>query len=715
MKSGASLYLLHVVVCQLTLSMADASCLEKSERPPSSSAHCVDDVESLLHTRQTPSASKKRSSACSALHQPLKDPPVVGSDVTLKVGVVKLSDPGPCLFGHGSDTEEVQTWYTRAYGTDELGFAVPGPTIKVRRGERLRIKIENQLEASRFECLDDSAFCGVNNTNLHLHGMHVTPREGGDDVMSVAKGGETMTVEVDVPNYHSMGTFWYHPHAHHSTAVQAGGGMHGGIVVEDDAGSIPDYLASMQEHLLVLSLLDLRFSSQPGIVGWFTGASNPLLEKNSKGDLWRNQHGEYVDNNEVSMLVNGQLIPKMTLRAGQWHRFRMIYASTELSCIISALELEPGNGFRCDIELLAKDGVYLRTTPREIEKIYLASGNRADIAIRCFCTGKGSCEGSLSSVPDLGLEAGSEEETYHSAPLDEAGYIAPWLIRARTWPVSEMDEQVGVKKSFRHNTRGPFANRGEPTLLQELVRLTIEPSDSHSPNLRRFQPPTPCYLVDLRDVEVPAADQGILSLPKPQGPSNPPWQTIYWSHPSDPLNYTGERMIHHKDFPALHSMPLGSVQELKFSGPPVGYDQNNAAFRIGGISYHSIHIHVLQYQITQLLCQDGTWIGPHPSKGCSDDKYFMVGDFMDTLVYGGGQAVVRMQVTKFTGKYVVHCHILPHEDMGMMSYFEVTGEEGTVWTGARKVDPHCYYGEGTDPGSNKYKFLDADEGSKTGA
>merc|ERR1712032_241920 len=120
-----------------------------------------------------------------------------------------------------------------------------------------------------------------------------------------------------------------------------------------------------------------------------------------------------------------------------------------------------------------------------------------------------------------------------------------------------------------------------------------------------------------------------------------------------------------------------------------------------GIAIHPAHLHVTPYQITKLLCTNGTWIGPDTQPFCSSDvsaspcnqfeAYFQVGDWHDTLAYSGGQAVVKMQTSNFTGPYVLHCHILSHEDFGMMGYFNVTGEEGTLWPHAKTQDPTCYY------------------------
>ena len=39
---------------------------------------------------------------------------------------------------------------------------------------------------------------------------------------------------------------------------------------------------------------------------------------------------------------------------------------------------------------------------------------------------------------------------------------------------------------------------------------------------------------------------------------------------------------------------------------------------------------------------------------------------------------------------MIHCHILEHEDQGMMGIFEITGTEGATYTDAETLDPTCY-------------------------
>jgi hypothetical protein len=57
--------------------------------------------------------------------------------------------------------------------------------------------------------------------------------------------------------------------------------------------------------------------------------------------------------------------------------------------------------------------------------------------------------------------------------------------------------------------------------------------------------------------------------------------------------------------------------------------------------------------------------------------------------------VACVAADKFTGESVVHCHILLHEDLGMMGAMHIHGEEGTVWPDAKKYEPTCSSGKYT--------------------
>jgi len=76
------------------------------------------------------------------------------------------------------------------------------------------------------------------------------------------------------------------------------------------------------------------------------------------------------------LLVNMQYIPKISVEQGKWYRMRMVMSSIE-----GGLAWEAPEG--CELQLLAKDGIYLNDAPRSVKTMILAPGNRADVAIKC--------------------------------------------------------------------------------------------------------------------------------------------------------------------------------------------------------------------------------------------------------------------------------------------------------------------------------------------
>jgi suppressor of ftsI len=70
---------------------------------------------------------------------------------------------------------------------------------------------------------------------------------------------------------------------------------------------------------------------------------------------------------------------------------------------------------------------------------------------------------------------------------------------------------------------------------------------------------------------------------------------------------------------------------------------------------HAFHIHVNDFQVMSVNGQ------PHNAHGLQDT----------VTIPQGGEVVVRIPFKDFVGKFVYHCHILPHEDTGMMGIVEV--------------------------------------------
>ena len=93
---------------------------------------------------------------------------------------------------------------------------LPGPTLRLKPGDVLRIKLINDMPPNRDpEPIDHSLPHQFNNTNLHSHGLHVSPSGIADNVMRVMEPGESYDIEIAIPSDHIPGTHWYHPHAFH--------------------------------------------------------------------------------------------------------------------------------------------------------------------------------------------------------------------------------------------------------------------------------------------------------------------------------------------------------------------------------------------------------------------------------------------------------------------------------------------------------------------
>src|SRR5262249_47564279 len=71
-----------------------------------------------------------------------------------------------------------------------------------------------------------------NATNLHAHGVWVSPAGNSDNVLLAINPDVTFQYEYNIPVDHPAGTFWYHPHRHGSTALQVSSGMAGPLIVK---------------------------------------------------------------------------------------------------------------------------------------------------------------------------------------------------------------------------------------------------------------------------------------------------------------------------------------------------------------------------------------------------------------------------------------------------------------------------------------------------
>src|SRR2546423_8358858 len=109
------------------------------------------------------------------------------------------------------------------------GRDVP-PTIRISPGDTLKIHYVNALPPSTRTVMPAQQ---MNMTNLHFHGLSVSPERPQDDVLDViAMPGEALDYTVVIPRDHVPGLEWYHTHPHGESHQQVLDGMSGALIIE---------------------------------------------------------------------------------------------------------------------------------------------------------------------------------------------------------------------------------------------------------------------------------------------------------------------------------------------------------------------------------------------------------------------------------------------------------------------------------------------------
>lgn len=235
----------------------------------------------------------------------------------------------------------------------------PQQTIRVRRGDRLRIHFKNSLPVTA-----DKNILGhtKNITNIHTHGWHVSPSGKSDNVfLHINPGGESL-YEYDLSKQEAGTLNFLHPHVHGVNADQMWEGIAGcALVVADGV----DLLSGFETHIMTLKDISLEGSSP---------------KPHTPEDYMNGKEGDIV-------MVNGQVNPVLPIRPGQVQRWRVVNGSTAR---FYKLSLE-----KHKMHLIGTDGGLL-DKPYPLSEILLTPGERVDLLIKAD---KGSGNYSFISLP----------------------------------------------------------------------------------------------------------------------------------------------------------------------------------------------------------------------------------------------------------------------------------------------------------------------------
>jgi suppressor of ftsI len=417
------------------------------------------------------------------------------------------------------------------------------PTIRVWPGDQLRITYANDLAKHSTE------MCAIgvckDMTNLHFHGMEVSPNAPQDDVLTMmAAPGQTLHYDVRIPAKHMPGLFWIHTHPHLESAEQDLDGMSLAVVVEGIDRYAPQ-VRGLRERVLVVRTLDPPVSQ----VEWL----DQLLQVPKKDC---GTSGESV---EGFPTVNNAIRPEIAIAPGERQFWRIVNAQPD-----SFLDLQlDGSSFN----VVAWDGQPLAyTNPAHpmtaVQHVFLAPAGRVEAIV----TG-----------PPAGHHATLRTLCVNTGP---AGDINAASVLADIVPKKEPGPTVPVS--------------------------TAPPVYAHIPNVAPIEDARPQFVARFTEGHHRFYINGRI------------------------FSINAKPMVTVKVGTIEHWRVVNDTQEMH--------------------PFHIHQVHFLTYEVNGKRVENPVWLDTMnvPPKGTIDT----VMDFTNPVI---------------RGEAVFHCHILSHEDKGMMA------------------------------------------------
>lgn len=561
------------------------------------------------------------------------------------------------------------------------------PTIEMRPGQTVRMTLNNKLPADP-ECLDwggdvNTPHC-FNGTNLHTHGLWINPAGNGDNVLISINPGVNFQYEYNVPPDHPAGTFWYHPHRHGSTALQVSSGMAGALVIRGDRkptaasnGDLDTLLAPtaeqpFAERILLFQQIQYacrdadgliktttlpdgktkRWVCDPDDVGGIERYEGPEGSDDQFGPGTWTESGRYTS-------VNGQVLPVFRGAAtGKFERWRMIHAGVRDTIAVS----------------IRKHRETAVPQPR------LAASAAPDY-IKEFCNGEpepyhvvaadGLTTAKAMSTTVSVLQPGYRFDTL--VAFDEPGIYC--VIDEKVPPGGTINAQappqalIGFVQVEGTRVGGDADTRLEQALgtaadmnLPPDVAATVKGDLANGLSLAKFVPHR--SLADLPDSEITGKRDLVFNIDVTATPNR--------------FEIDGEP---YKPTRVDRTLPLGAIEDWTLRSDFVS---------------HPFHIHVNPFQILAIYDPNGKDVSApgavddynaeNPTKpGPIDPQYAnLKGVWKDTLLIKNPTTAakhkykikVRTHYRRYIGEFVLHCHILDHEDQGMMQNILIALPDG---------------------------------------
>jgi FtsP/CotA-like multicopper oxidase with cupredoxin domain len=438
--------------------------------------------------------------------------------------------------------------------TGKAAFSYNGredpPVIRAEPGENIRLTYVNAMSTdSQEQCIDGPC---RNMTNLHFHGLHVSPDAPQDDVISMmAIPGQSLHYVVNIPLDQPPGLYWYHTHPHGESYQQDLDGMSGAIVIDGIGRYVPE-LQHIRERILVL---------RDQVLSKDDPASSEMMRK---VELSTKACGPPGATPERAVTVNGALRPRIPIAPGEHQFWRIVNASPDL---YADLQVDGEQ-----LEIVALDGMPLA---------FHNPAHRIEFASHILVPPAGRVEAIIIG-PRAGARASLRTLCFDTGPDGDPN---PAMVLADLVSVAQPNSEP---HTMQVDARSPVFKRLSPALI---ARVEIA---------------SPDFVVHFTEDK-----NGFYINGRKYGPSDPPMTTV--------------------SIGAFHHWSV-----------------TNATHEVHPFHIHQVHF--LIYARNGIRLKRPEWLDTVnvPVEGNVD----LVMDFTDPIIRG---------VSLF------HCHLLSHEDKGMMA------------------------------------------------
>lgn len=562
-------------------------------------------------------------------------------------------------------TKSYDTVILRSYqGTDtQPNTPYIAPTIEVFPGETVRANLVNQLDidpithqkpTKDLSCTSDHTDVNkphcFDGTNMHTHGLWINPAGNSDNVLVSINPGVNFQYEYNIPPDHPTGTFWYHPHRHGSTAIQVASGMAGALVIRgyrqptpNKTGDLDLLTYGFKERTLVFQQIQYACYDANGNIETDSNG-NYICPNNQIGEIRDYQGfgpGEWGKSGRYTS-INGEVQPFITQAvAGQVERWRIVHAGIrdsinlsvrQMQNIPSRLDLTPTGEKKLLSEsctgpivsqhLIAADGLTLKQVMDKTVTVF-QPGYRYD---------------ALMQFPQEGRYCLIDEAASASANVDRA------FSERHLLGIIQVDKATSAPQSLTM----ALSNNAKQNIAPDMLAAVLQDLQQ---NLKLS------HFVPHRDL-----------------PATPYKQFLEFNIDTnaDPVQFQVNGKPYQPDR-IDRTLELGKTDEWILTSK---------------LASHPFHIHVNPFQVVAVYDPNGkdvsdiNAVDDYDKSTTPDPQYRgLKGTWKDTIwvknVKGASyKVVVRTKYERYIGDFVLHCHILDHEDQGMMQNIRISLPDG---------------------------------------